>query len=243
MTESNAPAYLLPAVIANEELPVPVERVRELVEKCHSAVLLNDADMGVAAVIAKATKEAWKALDEKRKSMTEPLRAHEKTINDAFRPFLETLNQAESALKVKQNAYDAKKRREAEEAARIERERQEQERLELAAKKEREAEEARKAGDLPAADRLAYEADHILEEAADAPAPVPVIPPKYGSDYGVSAGRRTTWEFEIVDINKVPREYFLLDEQRIKMEIRRARQPVREIPGLLIKQTTSITNR
>lgn len=68
-----------------------------------------------------------------------------------------------------------------------------------------------------------------VAQAVQVLAPVPV---------GLS--ERVDWGFEITDANQIPRDYFLLDEARIKREIRTAKGQI-TIPGIkVVKLATMV---
>ena len=50
----------------------------------------------------------------------------------------------------------------------------------------------------------------------------------------------SSWEFEIEDINKVPREYLTLDEKKVKDDLKMG---IRNIPGLKIYEKTYTKTR
>lgn len=60
------------------------------------------------------------------------------------------------------------------------------------------------------------------------------------SDYGQTAYKRQRWDFEIVDIALVPREYFSLDERLVRQAIRSG---IRDIPGLRVYDAGKIVVR
>lgn len=59
------------------------------------------------------------------------------------------------------------------------------------------------------------------------------------NEYAV-ASSKTVWEFAIVDEKLIPREYLIVDEDKIKKAIKAG---IREIPGLNIWEATSMTIR
>ena len=58
-------------------------------------------------------------------------------------------------------------------------------------------------------------------------------------DDGV-ATKKSTWEFEIEDFSKIPREYLTLDEKKVKDKIKKG---IREISGLRIYEKNNLTMR
>lgn len=146
------------------------------------------------------------AIEAKRKSLTKPLKDEAKRIEAQFRPSADAIEKANLLLREKMLAY-----RQSEESKLAE------ERKALLAK----AEEAEKAGDSNAALALAQQAMSV--ETLDTKAAA--------ADGSVSV--RMVWDFEVEDLAKVPPEYFVLDEGRVKAAVRSG---VRDIPGIRIFQ-------
>lgn len=86
-----------------------------------------------------------------------------------------------------------------------------------------------------AAERRAGAADPIapIAESSRQRKPAPPETMKIRGDYGAVAYAQTRWEFEIVDLDAVPREYMSLDYPGVRDAINR--DGVREIPGLKIR--------
>lgn len=84
------------------------------------------------------------------------------------------------------------------------------------------------------------------ELAAAASAPVVQISRARG-DFGAVVGTRTTWDFEIEDITKVPAEYLLVNEQMVRAAIRGAAKrdgvPQVKIPGIRVVARTKAAVR
>ena len=175
-------------------------------------------------------KSAQKRLEETRTSITGPMNAALKRVNDFFRAPTERLATIERTIKSQLVAFaDEQERirreeqRKADEAARRERERLEAQAREKAEADRRAAEAAAAAGRAEEAAKLAARAaaaeekaaakvDDLAVRAATTVAPVVVRdPPKVA---GVST--REVWKFEITDSAAIPREYLVVDEARIR---------------------------
>jgi hypothetical protein len=143
------------------------------------------------------------------------------------------------------------------EVARIERQRHEQAQraaAELARQAMAEAEEHRDLAErlaregksiedrLQAADelRLAEEAAQ-LAHMASSQAKASLKPTRLHGDYGSTAYVSHSWAFEVIDLDRVPREYMSLDVAVVRDAI--TRNGVREIPGLRIFQTEALRVR
>jgi hypothetical protein len=88
--------------------------------------------------------------------------------------------------------------------------------------------------------RLAEEAAHRAavaeQQAAEA-----LEPTRIRGDFGATAYVRRNWTFEVVDLDRVPREYLSLDTEVVREAINRDK--VREIPGLRIFETEALRIR
>jgi hypothetical protein len=182
-------------------------------------------------------KSAQKRLEETRTSITGPMNAALKRVNDFFRAPTERLATIERTIKSQLVAFaDEQERirreeqRKADEAARRERERLEAQAREAERKAREKAEADRRAAEAAAAagraeeaaklaaraaaaeEKAAAKVDDLAVRAATTVAPVVVRdPPKVA---GVST--REVWKFEITDSAAIPREYLVVDEARIR---------------------------
>jgi len=82
-------------------------------------------------------------------------------------------------------------------------------------------------------------------KAAEIEAPVVLSPviPKQESVTRTEAGaayQRKSWEFEVVTLEEVPREYLILDEKHVRDAVRMG---IRQIPGIRIFETTKTVIR
>lgn len=120
------------------------------------AVIDSEDKLGLGGELTKSITNRVKAIDEKRKEFTKPLDEAKASVMDAFRPAVDTLNEAKSIIKGKCDAYlQAEQRRRAEEAA---------------AQRRAAEEEARKAaeaqleeGDFEAAAEIVQQAAGVVE--------------------------------------------------------------------------------
>ncbi len=95
--------------------------------------------------------------------------------------------------------------------------------------------------------RHAAEELRLAEEAAERAmaaghqATLPLEPTRLHGDYGSTAYVTRLWSFEVVDLDRVPREYMSLDVAVVRQAI--TRDGVRKIPGLRIFQAESLRVR
>lgn len=198
--------------------------VRELTEE--TAAILSQAEgfkistavsYQLAADELKRIKAASKKLDEVRKAITSPMDAAKKAVMDFFRKPAEQLKQAEERIKDAMLVYqtdleqkEAEERRQAEAAAKAERER-----LEVAAAREADR------GEFGTVAEIATTAAQIVA--------APVVRREVPKVAGVSF--RETWKFEITDLNAIPREFLLVDETKIRKVVQ-AMKGDTNIPGV-----------
>lgn len=161
-------------------------------------------------VIANLLKEA----EAKRKEYTGPLNAFIKRVNDYFKTATDSLQQADRLNRDKVKAFKAEVERRCREAEAIEAGRLELARREMALKGEI-------TGDL---------------SPVSAPEPVPA---KVHTPVG-SMGTRKTAQWELVDIDQVPRDFLTLDTTKVGRVVRAG---IREIPGIRIWEEENIVIR
>lgn len=165
----------------------------------------DDAQAAQAAVITNKILGWIKMLDEERKSLTAPIRAREKEVNATFATVLDTLKSAERAVKASLADY-----RQAQEARRIELQRQAEEE----AKQKEEALKEEIAGRAVVAfDRGDATLGETYLQKAES---VTVAPKKVELQAAGGVSFRDEWDFEIVDPAAVPIEYRSIDEKKIR---------------------------
>jgi len=135
--------------------------------------------------------------------------------------FEEPLKKAEEIVKEEITTYMVEQdniRREAEEKARQE-----------AEKRFEEAREAEKAGDKEKAEQIRQEETAVITP----------LPPEVKAE-GTHLVKHWTWE--VVDIDKIPRKYFILDELSINKIVREQKKKT-DIPGIRVFQEAGIATR
>jgi len=190
--------------MSNELIQIPEEmgqlkaKAEAALSAAQSFVVNSQQAYEAAGSDLKAIKARQKEVDEARKSITRPLDEEKKRITAFFEPAASFLNKAESILKSSMMAYASEQdrlRRVAEEAAR-----KEQERLRKEAEKK--AAKAETKGDA--------------EKAADIRAAVPVVVAMQVEQPKVAGiSMRTIWKARVIDAAQVPREYMIVDLQKI----------------------------
>lgn len=170
-------------------------------------------------------KKCAKAVEDERKRIKSPVTDLGRAIDARAKALQAPLDECDRLARKVLTSYLAEQDRIAQEEARAERER-------LAAEAARREAEAKTDEDLSAA----IEA----EERAQAVPLEPAKPVSARGEMGTHAGLRKSWDYSLVDLDQVPRQYLTLDEKAVKAAIK---DGVRTIPGLNIFETHNITVR
>lgn len=197
---------------------VPYRATALDMERMAGNVVIKDSESNALAVtIAGHIKKTARKIEDACKSYVGPFNAHVKDVNALAGEIRLPLERAEKDLKKKLNAFAAQQeleRRKSEETAR-KRAQEEQERL------NREAEAA----------------------GVEAPVVPEVVEPEEPTSVRTAGGTaymQSRWTFGLEDLGKVPAEYLMLDERRVRAAIKAG---VREIPGLKIFEQKSMAIR
>lgn len=195
-----------------------------LLAGAEGVTVANDAEMEQASALLRDIKALQKKAEAAQKGLTQPLEKEKKGIIAWFRERITNkLSAGESQLKRAILAYQ-------QEQDRIRRE--EQRKAEEAARKERERLERRAAA---AAEKGQQEkAEQLAEQAETVVAPVHQEATKV---QGIST--RSVWRFEITDPKAIPREYLMVDEQKIGKVVRALKGDT-EIPGVRVYEEKSL---
>lgn len=211
--------------------------------------------------LLKHLKKTKKEVDEKRKALTAGARKTVENINEEFKPYITELDDQIKRLTPALTRY-LREKEEAERKAREEKERKarekaEAERREVEAhyQKELEGLEAKlkktKAGtkrnneikdEINAIRAKLGMAMRHFEEKTEAE-PEPSAPARVGGVHGAKSTVRIDYDYELMDISKVPEEYLKPPEERLaRSALRAAAREQKEIPGLkLVGKPTLMT--
>jgi hypothetical protein len=207
----------------------------------------------------KRVKAAQKKLEDTRTSITGPMNAALKKVNDFFRAPATLLERAERTIKASLGSYAeeqerkrreeqrqaeeraAAERRKAEEKAAAERRKADEEAAELRRKAEAEA----AAGRASEAAKLAARADARVEKAESKAQGFEqhaqtIVAPVIQREAPKVAGlqMRDVWEFEIVDASKIPAAFLMPDEKKIGQLVRNLKGDAAAILGAGVKVTS-----
>lgn len=162
-------------------------------------------------------KKRIKRLDETRKGLLQPINEAVKEANNKFKMLSEPYAKLEFALRAVVNDYIRREEKRAQIIADQERKKREDElkRIEAAKKK-----------------------GEVVEENI-APVKVEQANLSVRTEAGFGSTKKR-WTFEVVDIEKVPKQFLIVDSVAVNNEIRGG---IREIEGLKIYQKTEISIR
>lgn len=180
-----------------------IQEADDFSNKLKSLSIESQTDLDNAAELVKATKRRYKEIDDLRKGMTEPLNELKRKIMDLFRPVLDNLKNTESVIKGSINTFTLKE---------IQRVQQEEIRAAMMAEKE----EAKKRELLlKRAQTAETNGDEIKSESFREMAAGVFVPPVISQQVARSNGvfSTTRWKFRVTNLNKVPREYLMLNTE------------------------------
>ncbi|MFA5377585.1 MAG: hypothetical protein WC455_17675 [Dehalococcoidia bacterium] len=177
------------------------------------ALTVQDQEsLNIAVMLGGNAKKIGKAIDVQRKGIILEPSEFVKGVNGICKAITDQLDEAERTAKGKINQYQARV---------------------LMEQRERQKKADEEARNLQEA--VNKEAKEKGIEAPVVVAPVVQSAPKVTRTESGSASQRKVWSFEIVDGDKIPREYLIIESQKIRDAIKMG---VREIPGVRIFEET-----
>lgn len=174
-------------------------------------------DIGAATDDLGLISKLKRAIEAKRKEYVDPINAHLKAVNEAFKALLAPVEQADAITRRKILDYKREEQRKADEAAEINRLRLEASRREAALND----------GELSQPTQLVE---------------IPAAPPAKVHAQTADLGTAKVWKWELIDIARVPAEYLMVDTVKVGKVVRAG---VRDIPGVRIysEDTLRVTSR
>jgi hypothetical protein len=190
-----------------------------LVQAEHYTAIVTTQDYIAANNLGLALKAMVTSMEEYWEVLISDAHKHHKALVARKNEMTGPAKSAIAKIKILVAAYDANE----------EKKRQEDERAAAEAlRNQAEAEALETAAALQAAgDR--FGAEQTLEAAINAPAPPVIIPSAVPTITGKSS--RQNWKFRITDADKIPREYLMVDEQKIGAIVRALKEK-HGIPGI-----------
>ena len=210
---------------SSAEIATVASGTSTLVALADHLVVASPQEMAHGTDLLAQIKALVKRSEEARDVLVRPLNAHVKMINNQFKTVTEPLTGAERTIKAKMLAFAAEQERaKREEAARLYREAQERALAEIVNLDE--------AGETVAAE--------VALSFAAAAAPEVVRTEATMTLSGNTASVRKVWDFEVLDIAKVPAQFLEVRDVLVRQVIRDGE---RAIPGLRIYQKDSLAVR
>jgi hypothetical protein len=199
-------------------------QIAEFVEQATALEINNQDDNAKAVEMMGSITKLKKRIDTVRKEKTAPYFNFKKNVDGLAKGFTSRLDNVLKVLNPKVTAWQQEQER-----IRLEEERKaREEAARLAKEAEEEARKLQAAADAEAA------ATGQESVKVDAPVVAPPVVPKADAVTRTDAGAahvRKTWAFEIEDPTKVPAEYLMVDERKVREAVK---QGIREIPGVRI---------
>lgn len=207
-------------------------KITEVTQQCKGLVIIDDHSLSTGKELAIKAKKITTAIEDHRKEITKPFFEAKQNIDKVAKELTEGLNEATKALRDQILAYEVEQeRKRKEELRRLEEERR------------RKEEGIRKAQEESIADlhSMSKNGDIELEFL---PPELPEIAKLKQQEIELAQQKskniRLYWTFELTDINKVPIEFLILNEKKVKDAIASG---VREIPGIGIFQEERLNIR
>lgn len=229
-----------PAVVESLEKMEVLERAMD-----NMPAVDNEEDAALVAEYRTRLRLQAKELDQFRLAMTAPLRNLTTDLNKKFHVYVE---RAERAAKICDNLLmpwmREQKRLRDEAEAKAAAERAEEERLrreeeEAIAEAQRIAEETADTDALKKAEANVTEARAALNQLGTRSSRLPIPPMPAKSVKGVlgsTTGLRENWKYKVVDISKVPEEYLVDPEDRVRRgmlnNIAKSQKGDASVPGI-----------
>lgn len=190
----------------------------EVVEKGKNLEVIDEETSKKAVKIIARTQGLLKELEGERTTLTKPLLNFKKGVDNNFKLYSTNLDALGARLRARLTTYQAR----VEHEARLAQKRAEEDAARLQAELDKEAKEK------------GTEAPQVV---------VPAVP---GADKVVTrteeatASLRKDWDYELVDLSKVGREWLMLDDKKVKAALRGG---LRNIDGLRIYEKPSVRVR
>lgn len=194
-----------------------------------------DADLTTAAQALKEIKSRYKAIEDWRKEVVGPIKQGIKAFEDRVRIPKDILERLEGIIKGRMESYwDAQRQQVLE----VERQRRQ---AEIEAAKQLANENLDTA--MSTGSEVAKEAAIRFDQHAERLETKPLDVSQTVRAGNVTVAQSLVWEWEIVDLSKVPRELLVLDEKTINGVAKNYNEKPIEIPGIVFKQVSRASVR
>jgi len=194
------------------------EDVNNVAQQAAGIVVKTESDVRTATNFLSQVKKRIKRIETLRKEFLEPFQAGVKNINNKFKLQSEPLKEIERLIKESIKTFIDEQ-----EKIQMEKQRKEEaERKKLEEEREKQLAEGKKVEALPEKKEM------VKEEKT-----------MYRAEEGATIVKKV-WKFYVEDVSKVPNEYLLIDEVKIRAAIGAGE---RDIKGVKIYQDNQITIR
>lgn len=196
----------------------------------------NDADCETAALALKEIKQRINEIERQRKEVTAPIKAGLKVFEEHAKRHTDPLERIHYTLKRRVEEYWDAQRAAKEEAARKKRE------AEIEASRQLAQENLDLA--VTTGSTTAQEAAVRFEQRAERLAEKQVKVSQTVRTSGATLAQSTYFDWQLVDLAKVPKHFFILDEKRLAEIARDYRKTPVEIPGIqFVEKSRAIGSR
>ena len=202
-----------------------LEKPKKLVEvskvKWPETITISNKEGYEKAVhVLKEIKTAIKEIESERKKSTKPIDEAKKTIMGWFKPIVDGLKDQEKKIKSEMMRYEDQKEKE-----RIEEEDRLAKNMEKFERIHEEVEELESKGEIDKAIKKSFETKEL-----------DMTTNKELNHKNKSVSYVSTWDYEITDMNKIPREYLVPDLKRIGAEVRKMKSEF-NVEGIKVVET------
>jgi hypothetical protein len=194
---------------------------KKMLQQAQALTVETAAEYEEAAVVLQNLTVREKEVEARKAELWDPLAKLTKSVQALFNQPLKVLDQAKKLVSGKMGAYAVEQRNIALAAQQRANQEAEDARQKLLAKAERAADD----GNHARAEVLEARAESIQADAVESD-----IPKVSGIQL------RERWLFEVIDPDKVPREFLMVDERLIRAEVN-AKGSLARIPGVRIWST------
>ena len=201
------------ATLSSAELHAHLQNSTQLAAQVSLLTVHDEDTCTQAATMLVQLKSAEKDLKAKRDLVVKPLKEHVALLDSLFKPGFERLEKADEALRTKVLAYRADAQKKADEAK---------------AAMLAEAQQAADEGDNETALAKAVESENVATPTRLMRAVEGTSAPNVAH---AQVATRMVTDFEVVDLGKVPHEYFTFDSSKVRAAIRSG---VSSIPGIRV---------
>jgi len=212
--------------IDSTEVMLMQKETEALEIKASLFIITNNKEYNEASNLLNTIRKKIKKIEEYRKSITDPINQQLKRIKEFFDTPINKLKKADNIIVSAMQKFQEEERKRIEIINRKLLEEQEKQKKKL----EEKAKKLEEKGKLELAQKIKKDIQNIV-------APVITVETKAKGTYEVEI-----WKFRVVDFEKIPREYLIVNEKMLN-EIARQTKGTKNIPGIEFYSEKSIRTR